>query len=285
VTGFHATHRIVPDGAPAWDEPDPLLPATQRLDPSLPVRVIDETTGWARVQCSNSWETWVDARNLVALPFRPTHAVPPAGLDARTEPDAARPPDARLDPGLAVEVLEAPSGWALVRFANGWEAWVDGAALVPVAVPHRSGILAGARGVVLAVALPAAVVVVGSLLPWFGAGSRSANAWDIELVALFTHEATDVNLRTGPVLLGLALVAIVLGALRVPRAAGIACFGLLGGLTLVVGVAGLMLYADLPAPQPALGVGMLLTVAGGITLAVAGYLAPGAGITALRRRS
>jgi hypothetical protein len=271
--GFHATHRAPAAGLPTWDTPDPNRPAGPRLEPDLPVRVLEQSTGRARVRCSNGWEAWVDATQLVRLPFRPSRSVPAAGLDARDLPDASRRPDARLDGGLEVEVLEESLGWALVRCSNDWETWVDGRGLVPIPLATASGgsFVAGA---LVAVALPAAAVVLGSLMAWFSAGGGDANAWDIEVVSLFTHEPTDIDLKTGPVLLVLALVALALIAVPLTRRAATIAFGTLGASVFVLGVAALVFYLDTPEPRPELGVGLLLTVGAGLVLGAAGYLVP-----------
>ncbi|MFE2292420.1 hypothetical protein [Streptomyces sp. NPDC059452] len=63
--------------------------------------------------------------------FRPTHVVPPDGLDAWEAPDVARPTDP-LDGLLPVQLLDRRGDWAYVACSNGWEAWVDGRLLVSV---------------------------------------------------------------------------------------------------------------------------------------------------------
>jgi hypothetical protein len=279
---FHPTHRVPNSGAPAWEVPDPARAATHRLDPDLPVRLLEQTTGWAHVRCSNGWETWTDAQQLVRIELRPTRIVPAGGLDAWAEPDAARPPDARVDAGLRVEVLEESQGWAFVRFDNGWEAWVDGRRLEPLAARARRVPPSGFAAVLLTVVLPAALVVLGSLLPWYSVGSESANAWDVEVVSLFTHESSDVDLKTGPVLVGVAVIALGLAAIRLERRVAIVVYGVLGLVALALGVLGIVLYLDTPEPRPELGIGILLTIAGGITLAVAGALSAGNAVRADR---
>jgi hypothetical protein len=53
--------------------------------------------------------------------------IPAGGLPAWTTPDAALPPDARLDAGLPVQLLQHhETGWARIACSNGWIAWVDG---------------------------------------------------------------------------------------------------------------------------------------------------------------
>lgn len=66
-----------------------------------------------------------------AAPWAPTHVVDAAGVNTWSEPDPAARPNGRLDPGLAVQVVEEASGWARVVCSNGWEAWTDGRFLHP----------------------------------------------------------------------------------------------------------------------------------------------------------
>lgn len=62
-------------------------------------------------------------------PFVPTHVVPAVGMPYWAQPDANRPPDGQVEPGLPVQMVARSGGWAHVRFSNGGEAWVDGGAL------------------------------------------------------------------------------------------------------------------------------------------------------------
>lgn len=160
---FEPTHSVPPDGISTWSTPDPSAAPDNRINPGLPVQVLEETTGWAHVRCSNGWECWVDARLLiatatpppaaaptaapVAVPepapppapqpesepastFAPTHRAPATGLGTREQPDPTLQPSNRIDPGLDIEVLERAGDWARVRCSNGWEIWVDGRYLV-----------------------------------------------------------------------------------------------------------------------------------------------------------
>jgi hypothetical protein len=271
---FRPTHHVPRDGMPTWDVPDPSRGATHHLDRDLPVQVLEDNTGWARVRCSNGWETWVDAAALVPIPFRPTHAVGTAALDARLEPVASRLPDAQLTPGLPVELVEDAQGWAHVRCDNGWEAWVDARGLVPV---RRSAVGSGPVNPValLAIGLPALLVILGSVLAWFSVLSEDANAWDIEVISLFTHEDSGLDLKTGPVLLVLALATLVLVVVRFPHPGFVIAFACLGGTVFVLGVAGVLLYLDFPEPRPDLGIGLILTIVAGVAIAIAGLLVPG----------
>jgi hypothetical protein len=132
---FTPTHTAPAEGMDTWREPDPSQAPDHRLDPELPVQVIEETTGWARVRCSNDWQTWVVAIAPVIAPpvapaFTPTHIVPATGLETRDQPDVAQPSNNRLDPGLPVEIANRWGDWAKVRCSNGWETWVDGRGLL-----------------------------------------------------------------------------------------------------------------------------------------------------------
>ncbi|MFF4380680.1 hypothetical protein [Kitasatospora sp. NPDC001547] len=94
---FRPTHVAPPDGLASWEAPDPGRPAT-RLDPLLPLRLLDRRGDWARILCSNGWTAWVDGRLLVALP--------------QTPPTAGAPPARTADPRPAL----AEAGGALARY-------------------------------------------------------------------------------------------------------------------------------------------------------------------------
>jgi len=51
---------------PAWDLHDPTKPAAATLGPWLEVQVVQEVGSWANIVCSNGWQGWVDARQLVS---------------------------------------------------------------------------------------------------------------------------------------------------------------------------------------------------------------------------
>lgn len=65
--------------------------------------------------------------------FTPTHTAPASGLATYERPDPQLPPNASLDAGLEVQVIERLGQWARVLCSNGWSAWVDGAYLLPMA--------------------------------------------------------------------------------------------------------------------------------------------------------
>ena len=65
--GTWAPSHLVPlSGMQAWATPDPALPAVASLEPGLSVQVVEQSGAWARVQASNGWTGWVDARSLLA---------------------------------------------------------------------------------------------------------------------------------------------------------------------------------------------------------------------------
>ena len=59
------THRVPERGMAAYSAPNGNAPAP-RLDPRLPVAVVERRGDWAHVECANGWRTWVDARLLTA---------------------------------------------------------------------------------------------------------------------------------------------------------------------------------------------------------------------------
>ncbi len=85
VPDFRPTHVVPRDGLPAWEAPDPGLP-TAPLDAFLPVRLEERSGDWGRIQCSNGWTAWVDARLLVSVPEDP----PAAGRPSPGPPTPAR---------------------------------------------------------------------------------------------------------------------------------------------------------------------------------------------------
>jgi SH3-like domain-containing protein len=274
MPGFTPTHEVPAGGIDAWNAPDPAASPDARLDAGLPVEVLEDTTGWAHVRCSNAWEAWVAAAALVALApddgFVSTHRVGPSPLDARDRPDQHHEVAGRLDPGLPVVEVESWGDWVHVRCSNGWEAWVDGRELVPFTNTTDTTADTAAVGASTSTApvapldryLPlagAALALVGSMLPWFSAAGVSISAWDLPFVGLFTHEASDVDLDTGPVLLLLVIAGLPLLTRRPLPPWSV---GALGGLAVLCAVLALLL----PDPKPDFGIGLFLTLLGGAVM-------------------
>jgi hypothetical protein len=176
---------------------------------------------------------------------------------------------ARLDPGLAVQVLEQrPEGWAQVRCSNGWAAWVDGRSLVPERTSTaRSNPLAGlvmpvTTGPVSLVG--AAVAVLGGFLPWFSVGDADVSAWDISIVALLRGFGTNDGLKAGAVILLVALVGLPLVTHRaLPGIAVLAVAGVANNIALLA-----WLQNQRADFQADIGIGLVLTFLGGSAIFV-----------------
>lgn len=224
----------------------------------------------------------------------PTHWVPATGLEARSTPDAALAPVARLDPWLEVAVAQTWGEWAQVVCANGWWGWVDGRVLVPraagaptgaaTAVPTTTGATAafppadtspsGATFAQRAVAgwpalVGAALLAVAAVLPWLEASGRSIDSFDVPLEFLLSYDSTtDLGVDLGVLVVVLALVGAVAVVLT-PQALWRRSIG-----TVAVAVA--LLYAfqlnrllsqapasDRPSLLSSLGYGVFVAIVGG----------------------
>ena len=103
------------------------------------------------------------------MSWTPTHHVHPDATAVWSQPDPTRTPDSNAAGGSPVQLLEQTTGWARVRFENGYEGWLDAATLEQIAVePSRSGswiprlpmILIGAGAAIIG-AVVAVVLAVG----------------------------------------------------------------------------------------------------------------------------
>ncbi|WP_051182641.1 SH3 domain-containing protein [Nocardia vinacea] len=65
--------------------------------------------------------------------FHPTHQVPASGMPAWATPDSTRPPVARIEPRVELQILDRSGDWVHIACNNGWTAWVDGRAIEPLA--------------------------------------------------------------------------------------------------------------------------------------------------------
>lgn len=61
---FVATHVVPASGLAAWAAPDPNQPPMANLAQGVELRVVETAGDWARVVAENSWEGWVDGREL-----------------------------------------------------------------------------------------------------------------------------------------------------------------------------------------------------------------------------
>lgn len=64
--------------------------------------------------------------------FRPTHRVPAGGMRSWPKPDATLAEGPSIDAGVEVAAVARQGDWAHVVCSNGWSAWVNGRALVPI---------------------------------------------------------------------------------------------------------------------------------------------------------
>jgi hypothetical protein len=241
--------------------------------------------------------------------WTPTHWVPETGLEARSSPDPAVAPVARLDPWLEVAVAQVWGDWAQVVCSNGWWAWVDGRVLVPrtatalpgptpstapgAVSPSATGTqgsgewsaeafaaraLAGAIGLVGALA-----IALSALLPWLRLGGESANGFDVPVEFLLSYDSSlDTGIKLGLllILLGVAgLAAVVLFPdPRWRRGVGIAAVAI--AVVYVVQVQralGAGPAAGRPSLLSAVGFGVYVALVGGLALAFAPML-PRAGV-------
>ncbi|WP_405719082.1 hypothetical protein OG607_04550 [Streptomyces sp. NBC_01537] len=86
---FRPTHVAPAAGLPAWAAPGDARPSA-RLDPLLPVQLLDRRGDWGHIVCSNGWSAWVDGRLLVTVPQGPPAAPGPAEHTADARPLLAR---------------------------------------------------------------------------------------------------------------------------------------------------------------------------------------------------
>jgi hypothetical protein len=194
--------------------------------------------------------------------FQRTHRVPNEGLATWAVPDPAAAAGPRLDPGLEVQVLEnLPNGWTHILCANGWSAWVDGRLLehASVARPHL-GLPAAVDPYLLA---GAALALIGSVTPWLSLGKESLSSWQLPFLFVLTGRGGLPGIKAGPVLLVALLAAAAylmwrsrVRVLLLVLAAGVSSLAL-GGLMLGLRTS---LHAGF-------GVGLLLTLVGGLVLA------------------
>jgi hypothetical protein len=221
-------------------------------------------------------------------PFNPTHRTPPGGIATYPEPDAGVAPGPNATSGLDVQVLEQWGDWAKILCSNGWSAWVDGRRLLPRsgnaprAQTHGSSSATGIDRATVVAFAGAALVLIGSFLPWTRSvqGSETTNAFDIKATFLVDYETVGDN---GPKIGWLSLVIVAAVAVVVLRKlddrARLAC-----GIA-AVAVAALYILqlqrllgsypadADVPGLIDYVGIGALLAGAGGLVIVFAPKIA------------
>jgi len=220
--GFAPTHRVVPDGAAWWAEPQPDQQPQGRLDPALPVEVVTVTTGWAQVRCSNGWECWVDARFL-AVGAEETAAMPAAaGATAAPPAPAGRNapwPDLSFWCSLVGAVLAAAGG-ALPWFSAGpvdvtaWDLRV-----VSLATGDPTDVAIDAGPVLLVVVLVLIPLLTRRALPAWAVMTLMAVPLLLAFMAFVRFADADPQPDLGVGLIMTAIGAVLMGisALLSPR--------------------------------------------------------------------
>jgi hypothetical protein len=162
--------------------------------------------------------------------WAPTHQVPQGGLEARSEPDPALAPSAKLAARVELTIAERRGDWAKVVGSNGWTGWVDARRLVEAGAsrPARAKTASSSASQAPLGLIGAVVTAIGALLPWFDIGS-SINSFDISLTFLWDIDATGEP-ALGYLVIGLAVLAAAAAlAPNVPgglqRFAGVAAVG------------------------------------------------------------
>ena len=207
-----------------------------------------------------------------------THRVPLTGLKAWATPDASQPAAADLAPNLDVQLLRWWGEWAEIRCSNGWTAWVGGRQLVATAAAPTGLTAATVQERLRDVPLPAgvsplaaggaALMLLGSFLPWLSAGPFDVNAWDVPFLFLFTGEDTLSGFDIGLVILVVAVAVVVVPLLtKRPLDTNL----LLGAAAVAIGIAVLhfLRVAMTDGSDLSVGFGTVVTAIGGVLLAVA----------------
>lgn len=68
LMGWAPTHTAPEDGLVTYAGSEEGGGENGRLEPGLPVQVVERNDQWARIICSNGWAAWVDADRLVEHP-------------------------------------------------------------------------------------------------------------------------------------------------------------------------------------------------------------------------
>ena len=160
-----------------WLAASPAAPVGERLDPGLPVEVLERQESWARIACSNGWQAWVDWRLLE--PYRSGSVTAPPAASA------------------TVPVGGPARGLA--------------AALRILFTPRRVPAGAGPMSTLGLLALPgAALVIAGSLLPLVSVAGFSVSAWQVPAQFLFTDAPDPSSFSLGILMMVVVLVALPL---------------------------------------------------------------------------
>lgn len=124
----------------------------------------------------------------------------------------------------------------------------------------------------VAVIIGAALAVIGCLLPWVDALGTTINSFDFGYVT----NSNGGDGMDGLLILPIGVVAAVLGGLHFKRRNSLASMGLIALGAAIAGIAGYNLWKVFDAADSLkyVGMGLYVTIVGGLVTALAGLLGP-----------
>ena len=124
----------------------------------------------------------------------------------------------------------------------------------------------------IAVIVGAALAAIGCLLPWIDAFGQTANGLDFG----FVMDSTGGDGKDGMLILPLAIAAAALGVIHFKARNSLASLALIALGAAIVGIAGYNLWKvfDAMDSMEYVGIGLYMTIAGGLVTALAGLLGP-----------
>ena len=124
----------------------------------------------------------------------------------------------------------------------------------------------------VAVIVGAALAAIGCLLPWIDAFGQTANGFDFG----FVLDSNGGDGKDGLLIIPIAVVAAVLGGLHFKARNSLASLAVIALGAAIVGIAGYNLWKvfDAADSMKYVGVGLYMTIAGGLVTALAGLLGP-----------
>jgi len=124
----------------------------------------------------------------------------------------------------------------------------------------------------IAVIVGAALAAIGCLLPWIDAFGQTANGFDFG----FVMDSNGGDGKDGLLIIPIGVVAAVLGGLHFKGRNSLASMGLIALGAAIAGIAGYNLWKmyDGSDSLEYVGIGVYVTIAGGLVTALAGLFGP-----------
>lgn len=258
---FAATHTIPDGGLDVWAQPDPAEPSIARLEPGVPVAAGERRGEWVHVVCDNGFAGWLGATTLHPVAAALVGAAAPGGV-------VAGMPAAGYYASLYETAERGPSG-------------------SPATLALAAGATVEAKPAnITAIGVGVALTIIGGFLPWFSILDTGITGYEIPLPFLLLKDSMAAGpaaefASSGPTV-GLACLLAALIGLACSRRAGADKFRrLLGWLivllpTMTVGQVQLLLSDDSvigggggrPGLLSTLGIGLIVTMIGGLVLAL-----------------